>query len=279
MDKHNLGYGRHLDNPEAFVTAVIGRYFRGAAKVADPEDMRHEARVALFEEDVRRGDDVPETTSGYWWRAAASVGVMLSEDYNFHSMFSSRRKRPFSLYDASPEDPETAAIYLEKQRREPDPSTDVETREWVEHWTGVVEGILLDNEDAAQGERDLKLFELWLCNYSYGEILEHPENPGFRTQSAVENRLRYCIEKLRGFSGVDPALPISVGGHRRKPNAPRSGRTQDQRFADWYSNPENRERHREKCRERMRKKRAAAKEAKTAGSEESTCGCCSSSGS
>jgi hypothetical protein len=273
MDKNQLGFGRHLDNPEAFISAVLGRYFQGAAKVADREDMRHEARVALFAEDQRKGDEVPENTSGYWWRAAAAVGAMLSEDYNFRSMFASQRKRPFSLYEASPDNPEIAAVYLEKQRREPDPSTDYETREWVEHWMGIVEGILLDNENPGNGERDLKLFELWLCNYSYSEILEHPENPGFRTQSAVENRLRYCIEKLRSFSGVDSTLPIRVGGHRRKPNEPRSGRTQDQRFADWYSDPENRKRHREKCRERMRKKRAAAKEARKAKTEESTCGC------
>lgn len=86
--QHNLGYGIRLVNPEAFIRAVIGHFFSPVNKgIVDWENIIHEARVALFEEDLCIGETVPETTSGYWWRVAAAVGRLLWEDYGLDNMF------------------------------------------------------------------------------------------------------------------------------------------------------------------------------------------------
>lgn len=268
-ENKNKSIGTGIQNGEAFINAVINRYFRHAYGCVDREDMFHEGRVALFETDIKFVDQEHENTSPYWWAVVRAIGAMLWEDYKIPSIVTPKKRknplyRPFSLESAPPDSPEVVAIYREKQLREADPLTIVETADWVEHWLGIAEGVLLDNDSSEQGVRDFQLFMLWLQNYSYEEILEHPDNPGYKNINAIKNRLRFCVEKLREFAGTDTSLPIVTGTDRilRNPQKrKRSGKSQAERFKDWYSDPENRERQRAKARERMRKKRAEAKRA------------------
>jgi len=261
--QHELGYGIRLVNPEAFIWAVIRHFFSPISGNVDWQNIVHEARVALFEYDLKLGETIPESTSGYWWRVAAAVGVLLWEDYHIGNMFMSRmRKRPLSLHEASEDDPETAAIYMEKQRTEPDPATEVEAKEWFDHYMGLAEGVLLDNEDAQQGERDFQLFELWVEGYSPKEIAERPEITWLRNRDSVDAALRRIIHRLWQFFGVNSEEhAMTVGDHTSMPDRIGTAPNPKKNFQQWYADPANRERHQKNCRERIRAKRAAAKEA------------------
>lgn len=263
------GFGIRLVNPEAFIRAVIKHFFSPVPiGLVDWENLIHEARVALFEQDLKLGETIPEHTSGYWWKVAAAVGRLLSEDYGIDNMFSTRR-RPFSFHQADKDDPETAAMYLEKQRTEPDPATEVENQEWFEHYLGLAEGVILDTEDAQQGERDLVIFELWVNGYSPKEIAENPEVDWLKNRSSVDKALRRIINRLWEFFDVNPEEHLmQVGDHSSMPDREGTGSSAKKNFQDWYANPENRERHREKSRERMRRKRAAEKETREQGEEQ-----------
>ncbi len=261
--RHELGYGLHVANPEAFIRAVIKHFFSPLPRqTVDWDNVVHEARVALFEQDLRLDGAIPENTSGYWWRAGAAVGAMLYEDYNIDNMFV-RRRRPFSLYATSPDDPATAMAYALKQECEEDPTDTTEAREWFEHYMSLAEGVLLDHKDSTQGERDLAVFELWVNGHSPLEIANRDEINWLKNRESVDAALRRIISRLWEAFGVDPETHVmTVGEYSSTPERTRTGTSSDPKktFQNWYANPENRERHRQKARERMRRLRAEAKQ-------------------
>ena len=272
-EPHNLGYGVHLYNPEGFVQAVISHFFRPLPRGVEVADLVHEARVALFEQDLRLGDNVPETTGCYWWRVARAVGVLLWEDYRIANPFSSR-PRALSLDQAAEEDsPETAAVYYEKQQREPTPDCAVEAQEWFDHYLSLAEGIILDTDNPTQGERDWILFELWVSGFSLQEIAARPEVDWFRgkdPRNSVQSAMERIVHKLWQFFGVNPEEhAMQVGSFVGDKSRTSTGQSSRKRFQEWYSNPENRERHRRRARERMRRKRAAEKKVKEGLEEQS----------
>src|SRR5690606_16208505 len=127
---------------------------------------------------------------------------------------------------ASEDSPETAAIYIEKQRSEPDPAEDVESREWIEHYLGLAEGILLDNENATQGERDFLVFELWVNGFTPTEIAEREEVSWLKERKSVDASLRRSIHKLWAFFGVNPEkTPMVTGSYAGDKDATRAGKT------------------------------------------------------
>jgi len=260
--QNSFGYGVRLTNPEGYIRAVIAHFFSPIPKgMVDWENLLHEARVALFEEDLFLGESIPETTSGYWWRVARAVGRLLWEEYRIDvsEMFIGR-PRPFSKYDAQPDDPELLAAYLEKQRAEPVPEVaDAQTKDWFEHYMSLAEGVILDNDDVVQGERDLTVFELWVNGYSPKEIAERMESTWAPTESMVQYAIRRIIQKLWEFFGVNPEKFTT---DPKLGTASEEGKGQQRRFEKWYADPGNRKRHRAKARERQRQKRSEAKKAK-----------------
>lgn len=174
-----------------------------------------------------------------------------------------------SLYDAPADSPETAAIYYEKQRTEEDPFAEVEAKEWFEHYIGLAEGVLLDNDDELQGERDLQVFELWINGYSPLEIAQRPEIAWLNSRDSVDAALRRIIHKLWEFFGVNPEEhEMKVGDYTSMPDRKGTGEAPKQRFRRWYDDPENRARHQAKCRGRRRQKRAAERLAQEGAGEQ-----------
>lgn len=261
-EQNKLGYGVRLTNPEGFILAVIIHFFIPLSRrKVDWENLLHEARVALFEEDLFLGESIPETTSGYWWRVARAVGRLLWEDYRIDvsDMFIGR-PRPFHEHDAQPDDPDLLAEYLEKQRVEPVPEiADAQSKDWFEHYMALAEGVLLDNEDAQQGERDLAVFELWVNGYSPKEIAERHEITWLSYEQSVDAVLRRIIDKLWDFFGVDRKEDdVTIDPRDSDP----VDAAQKRRFNRWYADPANREMHLQRCRERQRQRRAEMKKAK-----------------
>ncbi len=266
MVRNESGYGVWLDKPDAFIWAVIMHFFSPLPRWVSREDIVHEGRVALLAQDLRYGDATPETTGRYWWRVGQAVGSMLWRDYGIPSMFT-RCRGPFNSAKLAtePDSAEDAAAYLEKQRQEPIPQVEVETKEWVDHYLGLAEGILLDHDDPEQGERDLIVFGLWVDGHSPKEIASRPEIDWLQDQKSVDRALRRIIHRLWEFFGVDLESHVMVvgefNGNSKRTKTSDSPKT---RFANWISQPGNRERHNEKCRQRMRAKRAEAKARKAA---------------
>lgn len=256
--RHELGYGLHIRNPEAFICSVIRHFFPGLnPTVVDLRDIVHEARVALFAQDLHLDGAIPQSTSGYWWRAAEAVGALLYEDYGIDSIFV-RRQRPLSLYAAAPEDPELAEIYHQKQMNEPDPAAAVEMADFFEHYMGLAEGVILDHHDAQQGERDLVIFKLWINGLSLQEIAAHPTVTWLKNRRSADGALRRIIHRLWEFFGVDPdSHAMTVGDYTSNGSRTGSGASSQQTFVNWYADPENRARHQERARLRSRERRAA----------------------
>lgn len=258
---HELGYGQYLNNPEAFIRRVIKHFFKDFIdRPVDWQNILHEARVALFARDIalqEQGGAIPATTSHYWWRAAEALGDLLYEDYGIASPLLRFRRKPFNLSDVSGDDPETAAIYFEKQRTEGDPVETVEVQEWVEHYSALIEGILLDNDDATQGERDWHIFELWVNGYSPLEIAQREDVSWLQDRQSVDKALRRIIGRLWEYFEVDRETHVmQVGEHSSMSDRSGTGNSAKTNFARWYANPENRARHRANARERMRRIRA-----------------------
>lgn len=258
IQDNNLGYGVRLVNPEGFIRAVIFHFFSPLPKSVNMDDLLHEARVALYEQDLRLGKNIPQNTGAYWWRVAEAVGRLLWEDYRFEQMLA-RGHRPFNDGMVYEDNPETIAHYLEKQAKEEiGPADEVAAKEWFDHYLSLAEGVILDSENAEQGERDLQLFELWVNGCSPKEIAERPEITWVRTYDSVDREIRRIIKKLWDFFGVNSEeQPMMIGDHQSHTTI-----GQKKRFARWYANPENRRKHQEKCRDRKRQMRAEEKKAK-----------------
>ncbi len=254
QQQNGLGYGVRLVNPEGFIRAAIKHFFSPVSKDVDWENILHEARVALFEEDLKQGNNISETTGGYWWRVARAVGILLREDYNIQNGWCFRSCRPFGAYynPARTDQAQLEEVYLQRQRDEETPDDEVAVKDWFDHYSALAEGVLLDSEDVEQGDRDLQIFELWVNGYSPKEIAERLE---VSSPDAVDGALRRIIKKLRDFFGTD-SDDIMLGSQS---NTASTSPGQKKRFAQWYADPENRERHRKRCRERKREQRAKQK--------------------
>ena len=122
----------------------------------------------------------------------------------------------------------------------------------------LAEGIILDNKDVQQGERDFLVFELWVNGFSPQEIAEKEEVTWLKNRNSVDDALRRIIHKLWEFFDVsceDHAMV--VGNFTRDKSRISTGFSARENSQRWYANPENRERHQQRCREQIRERRAA----------------------
>lgn len=252
--RNELGYGRQLENPEAFIRAVIKRMFCPLDRKADWQNLKHEGRVALFEKDLQLGSTVLRNTKLYWLQVARAVGSLLWEDYREQNAFAGW-KRPFSLDACDEDDPSAPLLRRPSQQREPDPAEEVACRDWMEHYRAMAADVILAHEDPAQGERDMQVFDMWVSGYTPKEIADHPDVTWLHTSDAADGALRRIIGRLRKHFGTDADADVNL--RPQKGTVTHAEQAQKHRFARWYDNEANRTAHRERCRQQAQARRAA----------------------